>query len=143
MIYIASDHAGFSLKKGVSQYLKERRIDFIDLGCDSEESCNYPDFGHELARRVLENQGWVMGIGICGSGLGMSMALNRHNGIRAARCVFAIDAELARKHNDANVLVLPGRQITLKKALSMLEIFLVTPFEGGRHRSRVEKIDLK
>jgi len=142
MIFLASDHAGFPLKESLKKVLKEREIDFEDLGCADEERCDYPDFGHQLAEKVLTNSE-NKGIGICGTGLGISMALNRHAGIRAARCVIAEDVEMARKHNNANVLVLAGRQTSEEDAKIMLERFLETEFEGGRHEKRIEKIEIK
>ncbi|MCF7846282.1 MAG: ribose 5-phosphate isomerase B [Candidatus Peribacteraceae bacterium] len=141
MLYLASDHAGFELKEGLKNFLTEQKIEFEDLGCDSAESCDYPDFGHALAEKVLANPE-SRGVGICGTGLGISMALNRHVGIRAARCMSVEDAELARRHNDANVLVLSGRQTTPELATAMLAKFLATDFEGGRHEGRIKKIEI-
>ncbi|MFH0776368.1 MAG: RpiB/LacA/LacB family sugar-phosphate isomerase [Patescibacteria group bacterium] len=141
MLYLASDHAGFELKNTLAKFLTAQKIAFEDLGCKSEERCDYPDFGHALAKKVLENPA-NRGVGICGSGLGISMALNRHAGIRAARAVSVEDAELARRHNDANVLVLAGRQTAPELASEMLAKFLATDFEGGRHSNRVKKIEI-
>ena len=141
MIYLASDHAGFELKSALAKFLVAREIEFTDLGCDSPERCDYPDFGHALAGKVLENPE-NRGVGICGSGLGISMTLNRHAGIRAARAVNLDDAELARRHNDANILVLAGRTTDEKLAEEMLAKFLATEFEGGRHEGRIEKIEI-
>ena len=141
MLYLASDHAGFELKESLKNFMLEQKIEFEDLGCDSPERCDYPDFGHRLAQKVLENPD-TRGVGICGSGLGISMTLNRHPGIRAARCMSVEDAELARKHNDANVLVLAGRQTEPDLAVAILEKFLATEFEGGRHENRIKKIEL-
>jgi ribose 5-phosphate isomerase B len=141
MIYLSSDHAGFPLKESLKKFLTEREIAFEDLGTNSEESVDYPDFGHALAEKVLgnaENQG----VGICGTGLGISMALNRHADIRAARCMSEEDAQLARQHNNANVLVLAGRQTSAEDAAKILEKFLATDFEDGRHAERVKKIDI-
>ncbi|MCF7836521.1 ribose 5-phosphate isomerase B [Candidatus Gracilibacteria bacterium] len=141
MLFLASDHAGFPLKESLKKVLTEREITFEDLGTNSEESVDYPDFGHALAEKVLENAD-NKGVGICGTGLGISMTLNRHAGIRAARCVSIEDAELSRQHNNANVLVLAGRQLDAKLAAEILTKFLATEFEGGRHKKRVEKIDI-
>ncbi|MFH0834230.1 MAG: ribose 5-phosphate isomerase B [Patescibacteria group bacterium] len=141
MLYLASDHAGFELKENLKKSLVEQKIDFEDLGCESTESCDYSDFGHALAKKVLENSE-NRGVGICGTGLGISMALNRHAGIRAARAMSVEDAELSRKHNDANVLVFAGRMTAPELASEMLAKFLATDFEGGRHENRVKKIDL-
>ncbi len=141
MIFLASDHAGFELKESLKKVLQEKDIEFEDLGCESGESCDYPDFGHALAEKVLENPE-NRGLGICGSGLGISMALNRHAGIRAARCVNEEDAKFSRLHNDANVLVLSGRPVNEELAEKMLNTFLETKFEGGRHEDRIKKIDI-
>jgi len=141
MIFLTSDHAGFELKTTLAKFLVERKIEFVDLGCSSLDRCDYPDFGHKLAEEVLKNS-VNRGVGICGSGLGMSIVLNRHAGIRAARAISIEDAELSRLHNDANVLVLAGRQIGPKLANKMLTKFLETEFEGGRHANRIEKIEI-
>jgi len=141
MLFLANDHAGFRLKKSLKKILAEREIEFVDLGTDSEDPVDYPDFGHALAKKILENSK-NRGIGVCGSGHGFSMVLNRHAGIRAARCMNEEDAELARRHNDANILVLAGRQTDVAEAEKILEKFLETEFEGGRHEERIEKIEL-
>jgi len=141
MLYLSSDHAGYPLKESLKSFLTEREISFEDLGTNSEESVDYPDFGHALAEKVLENPE-NQGVGICGTGLGISMALNRHAGIRAARCMSEEDAQLARQHNNANVLVLAGRQTSEAEAAKILEKFLATDFEGARHEERVKKIDI-
>lgn len=141
MLLLSFDHAGFELKNSLKNFLTEQKIAFEDLGCDSPESCDYPDFGHKLAAKVLENPD-NRGVGICGTGLGISMALNRHAGIRAARSVSVEDAELSRRHNDANVLVLAGRQLDAQLATDMLAKFLATEFEDGRHEARVRKIEI-
>lgn len=141
MIFLASDHAGFELKNALKSFLTEQKISFEDLGCNSPERCDYPDFGHKLALKVLENPA-NRGVGICGTGLGISMTLNRHAGIRAARSVSVEDAKLARQHNDANVLVLAGRQTAPALASEMLTTFLATEFEGERHEARIKKIEL-
>jgi ribose 5-phosphate isomerase B len=141
MIYLASDHAGFPLKEVVKNYLIEKGKAVEDLGVNSEESVDYAIYSHKLANAVLDNSA-AIGIGICGSGLGISMGLNRHNGIRAARCMSVEDAEMTRKHNDANVLVLAGRQTDSEVAKQMVDKFLSTEFEGGRHETRVKNIDL-
>lgn len=142
MLFLSSDHAGYKLKEELKQVLIEKNIEFADLGTDSEADVDYPDFGHLLAEKVGSAAG-SQGIGICGTGLGISMALNRHAGIRAARCVSTEDAEFARKHNDANVLVLAGREADPELAKQILEKFLNTDFEAGRHTERVDKIEIK
>ncbi|MFH1375988.1 MAG: ribose 5-phosphate isomerase B [Patescibacteria group bacterium] len=141
MIFLSSDHAGYQLKEELKRVLVGKNIEFADLGTDSEEDVDYSDFGHALAEKVLAAED-SQGVGICGTGLGISMTLNRHTGIRAARCVSTEDAELARKHNDANVLVLAGREADPELAKEILEKFLNTDFEAGRHEDRVKKIDI-
>lgn len=141
MLFLSSDHAGYPLKESLKKILTEKNIAFDDLGTNSEESVDYSDFGHRLAEKVLENPE-NQGIGICGTGLGISMTLNRHAGIRAARCTSVEDAKMTRLHNNANVLALAGRQTEPEEAAKMLEAFLTTEFEGGRHEKRVEGIEL-
>ncbi|MDI9340045.1 MAG: ribose 5-phosphate isomerase B [Sediminibacterium sp.] len=138
---IGSDHAGFELKEQLRSYLQEKGIDHTDKGCYSSERADYPDYGHAVANDVLA--GTVnFGIVICGSGNGINMAANKHKGIRAALCWNAEIAGLARQHNDANILTLPGRYISLEEAKKCVDVFLSESFEGGRHQGRVEKIDL-
>ena len=141
MIGLASDHAGFPLKKFVRQYLEENNIDYRDYGTFSEESCDYADYAHPLAY-AIEAGDCYPGIAICGSGEGISMTLNKHQGIRAALCWIPEIARLSRLHNDANVLVLPGRFISPEEARSIMDIFLSTNFEGGRHKRRIDKIPI-
>ncbi len=136
---IASDHAGFALKQYVKQYLEEHGIAYKDFGCYSDASCNYPEFGHTLAEAV-EGGDVYPGIGICGSGEGIAITLNKHQGIRAALCWDPEIAQLARQHNDANVLVMPGRFVDNKTAGKILDKFFSATFEGGRHQIRVNMI---
>lgn len=138
-IGLASDHAGFELKQFVKHYLDERGLEYVDYGCMSTESCDYPDFAHALARGI-ETCEVTRGIAICGSGEGISMTLNKHQRIRAALVWMPEIATLCRQHNDANVLVMPGRFITTDVAAQVMQAFLDTPFEGGRHVRRIEKI---
>jgi ribose 5-phosphate isomerase B len=140
MIVAASDHAGLPLKRLVMRRLADQGIEVEDLGTKDEESVDYPDFAHRLAERVAGGEG-VTGILVCGTGLGMSMAANRHPGVRAALCHDAYTAEMARRHNDANVLCLGARVLGPGVAEQIVDIFLATPFEGGRHGRRVGKID--
>lgn len=140
-IGLASDHAGFPLKEYVKQYLTEKGIEYVDYGTDSEASCDYPDYGHALANG-LERKECHFGIAVCGSGEGISMTLNKHAQVRAALVWMPEIAHLARQHNDANVLVMPGRFISTDTAREIMEEFLNTPFEGGRHIRRVEKIPM-
>lgn len=138
-IGLASDHAGYALKQFVKKYLDERHVAYKDYGCLAEERCDYPDFAHALADG-MERGECAMGIAICGSGEGISMALNKHQHVRAALCWIPEIAEMTRKHNDANVLVMPGRYISEECAAGIMDKFLATEFEGGRHVERIRKI---
>ena len=142
MIALCSDHAGFELKSIIEGYLEANGRDFEDFGTFSSESCDYPDFAHPCAEAV-ESGKCYPGIAMCGSGNGINMTLNKHQGIRAALCWTVKLAELARKHNDANVLVLPARFIEPALALAIVDAFLSTAFEGGRHQKRIDKIPVK
>ena len=142
MIGLASDHAGYPLKEYVKTYLDSRGIDWKDYGTFSEESCDYPDFGHALAKGIEAGE-CEKGIAVCGSGEGISITLNKHQGIRAALCWIPEIAHLARQHNDANVLVMPGRFITNEEADTIMDEYLSTSFEGGRHARRVAKIPVQ
>tara|TARA_A100001011_G_scaffold318717_1_gene338544 strand:+ start:2404 stop:2823 length:420 start_codon:yes stop_codon:yes gene_type:complete len=134
-IYIASDHAGFKLKSKILEYFPK----IIDLGTNSEDSVDYPDFAHKLTKEVLKNNK-NFGILICGTGVGMSISANRKKGIRAGLASDSKIATLIRKHNDANVLVLPGRFINISEAKKSVQAFLSTKFESGRHKKRIDKI---
>ena len=138
---LASDHAGFALKQYVKAYLDERHIPYKDYGTYSEDSCDYPDYGHALARGIEQGEVYP-GIGICGSGEGICMTLNKHQDIRAGLCWIPEIAHLIRQHNNANVLVMPGRFIDNDMARKIMDEFLSTEFEGGRHQRRVNKIPL-
>ncbi|MDD7566937.1 MAG: ribose 5-phosphate isomerase B [Helicobacter sp.] len=138
-IFIASDHAGFGLKASLRAYLLDLGLDVQDLGVDCKESVDYPDFANVLCQQVLKCQG-SKGILICGSGIGMSIAANRLCGIRAALCTDSLMAKLARAHNDSNVLCLGQRIIGEAVAFDIVETFLNTPFENGRHQIRVQKL---
>ena len=138
-IFIASDHAGFNLKNHIYKSLK-KNIRIIDLGTnDKSVSVNYPEFAHKLCKQISKNKSNV-GILVCGSGAGMSMAANRHKKIRAALCYSLKNAKLSRLHNDANVITLGERLINKKIAMKCINVFLKTKFEGGRHLKRVKKI---
>ncbi len=141
-IGIACDHAGYPLKKYVVQYLEEHGYKYKDYGTYSDLSCDYPDFAHALAEG-LESGEVYPGIGICGSGEGMAITLNKHQGVRAGLAWCKDIAALIRQHNDANAIVLPGRFIDNKTAGEILDTFFKTTFEGGRHQRRVEKIPVK
>ena len=142
MIGLASDHAGFVLKQHVKEYLTKKGIEFHDYGTYTEESCDYPDFAHALAKGMEAGE-CEKGIAICGSGEGINMTLNKHQSIRAALCWIPEIAHLACQHNDANVLVMPGRFITNEEADAIMDEYLSTSFEGGRHARRVAKIPVQ
>lgn len=139
---VACDHAGFPLKQFVIQYLESKGYQYKDFGTYSDTSCDYPDFAHPLAEAVESGECYP-GIAICGSGEGMVMTLNKHQGIRAGLAWDKDVAGLIRQHNNANVLVMPGRFIANKLAETIMDEFFKTPFEGGRHERRVEKIPVK
>jgi ribose 5-phosphate isomerase B len=139
IIPIGADHAGFSLKEELISYLKQRGYKLKDFGCYSEDSIDYPDYAHPVAEMVENNPG-MLGIIICGSGNGINMTANKHQGIRSALCWKKEIAQLAREHNDANIIALPARFISTKQAIEMVDTFLTTSFEGGRHQRRVDKI---
>lgn len=139
MIGLACDHAGYALKEYVKQYLAEKGLEYKDYGTYSEESCDYPDYAHALALGMKAGE-CERGIAICGSGEGISMTLNKHQHIRAALVWTPEIAGLTRQHNDSNVLVMPGRFINNETAHQIIELFLNTEFEGGRHVRRVAKI---
>jgi ribose 5-phosphate isomerase B len=141
-IAIGSDHAGFSLKNKLIQFLKEKGIDIVDKGTYSEESCDYPDYAHAVANSV-EQKEVDLGILMCGSGNGITIAANKHQNIRAALAWEEEIAALARQHNDANILSLPARYLTEEKAKAIIDAYLNAEFEGGRHQKRVDKIQLK
>lgn len=138
-IAIAVDHGGFSLKETAVSSVRAAGLEVMDLGTFDEESVDYPDFAEKLVS-VIESRDAGRGILICGTGIGISIAANRHPGIRAALCYDEETAALARQHNDANVLCLGGRKTTREMARRIIEIFLSTPFEGGRHARRVAKL---
>lgn len=139
-VVIASDHAGLALKREVEAELVKRGIDVLNLGVDDEASADYPDQAHTLAEAI--NAGWAeVGVLMCGTGIGMSIAANRHPGIRAAVCHDVFTAAMARAHNNANILAMGARVVDPATALACLETFLSTEFEGGRHDRRVAKLD--
>ena len=138
-IILASDHAGFELKEVIKKFLVKKRKKVLDLGTKNKTSVDYPYFAHLLSKKI--NKKKQFGILICGSGIGMSITANRFKGIRAALCRSTDDAKLARQHNNANILTLPGRQIDVDEAKNCFKIFINTRFDGGRHQKRVKKID--
>lgn len=141
IVPIGADHAGFILKDKVKEFLEKKGFQMADKGCFSEESIDYPDFAHPVASFVENNEN-TLGVLICGSGNGINMTANKHQGVRSALCWEPEIAALARQHNNANILTLPARFLTVEKALEIVEIFFTTDFEGGRHQKRVEKIAL-
>lgn len=139
-IAICNDHAGYELKTQILEYIEGEGVKRIkDFGAFSSESSDYPDFAHPMATAVEEGK-FDFGISICGSGNGISMTVNKHQGIRAALCWNAEIAALARRHNNANVLSLPARFITEAEALNIVDTFFMSEFEGGRHKTRIDKI---
>lgn len=138
-IAIGNDHAGTQYKLAVSTYLESRGIEVTNYGTNSEESVDYPDFVHPVANDV-ESNAVDLGIIICGSGNGASMTANKHQGIRAALCWSVEIAKLAKQHNNANILSIPARFVSQQQAIDMVQAFLDTPFEGGRHQTRIEKM---
>ncbi len=138
-IFISSDHAGFKLKEDIKISLKKKKLKFEDLGPINDNSVDYPDYAHKLAKKVKINKNNV-GILVCGSGTGMNIAANKHKNVRAAQCFNAKSTKLSRLHNDANIITLGSRLISKKNALKFVSIFLKTGFDGGRHLKRVKKI---
>ncbi|MBQ2878676.1 MAG: ribose 5-phosphate isomerase B [Bacteroidaceae bacterium] len=141
-IGLASDHAGYPLKEHIKEWLTANGYEYKDFGTSSTDSCDYPQFGHALATAV-ENGECHTGIAICGTGNGINMSVNHHQGIRGALCWMPEIAELARQHNDANILVMPGRFIDNDTAKKCVKTFLETEFEGGRHQRRIDAIPCK
>lgn len=139
VIHIGSDHAGFDLKSKIINYLNERDFEVIDHGTHSDESTDYPDYAHPVAESVESDEN-AKGILICGSGNGISITANKHQGVRCALSWLPEIAELARQHNDANIVSIPSRFVEPDKAIKIVESFLGTEFEGGRHERRVNKI---
>ena len=138
-IGVACDHAGFEYKEKLKEYLYSKCEEIKDFGCYSLESVDYPDFAHQLAVSI-ENEENDLGIQFCGTGNGINMSANKHQGIRAALCWNKEITKLARRHNDANIISIPARFMTLETSTQTIKIFLTEPFEGGRHQRRVEKI---
>ena len=140
-IPIGCDHAGFEMKQAIIKHLKDKKNIIVDKGCYNTDSIDYPDFAHPVAEMVESNDA-MKGILLCGSGNGINMTANKHQGVRSALCWTPEIAELARLHNNANILTLPARFISIELALEIVDIFFATEFEGGRHQKRVEKIAL-
>lgn len=142
VIGLACDHAAYELKEYLKTVLDSKGIEYKDFGCFSSESVDYPDFAHPLAEAVESGECYP-GIAMCGTGNGISMTLNKHQGIRAALCWNEEIARLARQHNDANILSMPARFISKEEAVKIMETFLSSDFEGGRHERRIKKIPLQ
>lgn len=138
-VYLASDHAGYALKEQVMAALRDSEWKMEDMGTHSAVSCDYPDYAHAVCNKILSEGG--MGILVCGTGIGMSITANRHSGIRAALCTHEFHARAAREHNDANILCLGERITAPGLAAELVKLFLETPFAGGRHARRVDKIE--
>ena len=139
MIAIGSDHGGYALKQVIISHLADRGIEFRDFGTYSEESCDYPEYGEAVGRAVASGE-CELGIAVCGTGIGISIAANKVHGVRAAACSDCFTAEMCRRHNDANVLALGGRVIGPGLALKIVDIFLSTGFDGGRPARRLGKL---
>ncbi len=138
-IFISSDHAGYKLKEEIKLFLKKKKYRFIDLGPNNDDRVDYPDYAHLVAKKVKINK-TNRGILVCGSGVGMNIAANRHKNIRAAQCYNEKSTKLSRLHNDANIITLGSRLLSKKNALNCISVFLKTKFEGGRHSKRIKKI---
>ena len=136
-IILASDHAGFELKEEIKKFLIKKNNSVVDLGTNDSNSVDYPDLAHKLSKKINKNN---FGILVCGSGIGMAMAANKHKNIRAALCYSVISTKLSRKHNNANVMALGARLTKKKLALKCTDVFFKTKFESGRHLRRVKKI---
>ena len=139
-LLFASDHGGFDLKRLLAAHARSLGHEVIDVGPHSADAVDYPDFAHDLARRLVAGEG-ERGVLLCGTGIGMAIAANRHPGVRAALCHDAFTAETSRRHNNANVLCLGGRTTGAGVALQILELFLTVAFDGGRHERRVDKLE--
>ena len=139
-IIIGCDHGGLELKNEIISHLNKRKIEVVDVGTYTSDSCNYPDYAKALCKRIQSGE-FERGILVCGTGIGMSMAANKHKGIRAACCSDTFSARMTRMHNDANVLCLGGRVVGAGLACDMVDLFVDTDFEGGRHSLRVALIE--
>ena len=138
-LILGSDHAGFDLKERIKKYLEEAKIEYKDIGCFSENRCDYPDYARLVAGSISKGE-YEMGVLICGTGIGMSICANRFPKIRAALCRDINDAEMSRRHNNSNILVLGGRKTPQDLAIIILKTWLSTDFEGGRYHQRLDKI---
>ena len=141
-IALASDHAGFEKKQIIKKHFEKNGIIYEDLGCYTSESCDYPDFGHRISEAIEKGE-FDTGITFCGSGQGISITANKHQGIRSAVCWNPVIAALAKQHNDANICAIPARFVSDEEAIAIVDSYLNASFEGGRHARRIEKIPLK
>ncbi|MCG8580621.1 MAG: ribose 5-phosphate isomerase B [Bacteroidales bacterium] len=141
-VALAADHAGYPAKEAIKRFLVEKGVEVKDYGTYSEESTDYADYAHPMASAV-ENKEYEIGIAVCGSGNGINMTVNKHQGIRAALCWNVEISEMARLHNNANICTVPGRYVTEELAINIVDKFVNTEFEGGRHQNRIDKIPVK
>ncbi len=141
IVALASDHAGYSRKQAIIEYFEKNGIQYQDLGCYSDQPCDYPDYGHAIARAISDGR-FAAGITFCGTGQGINITANKHGKIRSAVCWIPEIARLARAHNNANICAIPGRFVSDEEAVHIVKQFLETPFEGGRHQDRIDKIPL-
>ncbi len=142
IIALASDHAGFDRKQAIIRYFTEKGIRFHDLGCYTDESCDYPHFAHLIAE-AISNGEYPFGITFCGTGQGISITANKHQKIRSALCWNTEIAKLAKEHNNANICAIPGRFVTNEEAIAIVEAYLNAQFEGGRHQRRIDKMPVQ
>ncbi len=140
MIVIGSDHGGYKLKEEIKKYLKEKEIEYIDCGCETEESVDYPDIAKAVVKEMQEKKS-TQGILICRSGIGMSIVANKFKGIRCTPCHDEVTAKYARMHNNSNILALGADNISVNEAICILRMWLATEYEGGRHNARIKKIE--
>ena len=138
-IFLSSDHAGYKLKEFIKIHLDKKKISYTDLGPFNSDRVDYPDYAHKVAKKVKTNNNHA-GILVCGSGMGMNIAANRHKNIRAAQCFNLKSTKLSRLHNDANIITLGSRLLKKKIVMQLINVFLITKFEGGRHKKRINKI---
>ncbi len=142
VIALASDHAGFQRKKAIIRFFEEQGIQYADLGCYSDEPCDYPDYAHAIATAIAEGR-YSTGITFCGSGQGINITANKHPQIRSALCWNVVSSRLAKEHNNANICAIPGRFVTDEEAVDIVKAFLYAKFEGGRHQRRIDKIPMR
>lgn len=142
VVALASDHAGFARKQAVISYFTENGIKFHDIGCYTDESCDYPDFAHAIAE-AISNGDYPFGITFCGTGQGISITANKHQKIRSAICWNPEIAQLAKEHNNANICAIPGRFVSDEEAVEIVKAYMNATFEGGRHQRRIDKMPVK